>query len=114
MPAFPTPYTVQLHAYQASAMDAHGNVTDLWDEVGTEVAVYGWAPPSPDTETLGGREAITRGLDLYVPPEVTASPQDRFTVDGARYDVVGHPEDFTHGPFGWQPGKRISLTRIDG
>lgn len=114
MPTFPTPYTVQVHTYQASALDPHGNLVDLWDEDGTEVAVYGWAPPSPDTETLGGREAITRGLDLFVPPGVEVGPQDRITVDGVRYDVVGHTEDFTHGPFGWRPGNRINLTRADG
>jgi hypothetical protein len=112
--SYPTPHTVTVHAWEALAVDAHGNPMEMWAEPGDTVGVYGWAPPSPDTETLGGRDAVTRQLDLLVPPGFTIGPHDQITVDGVRYDVVGYLEDFTHGPFGWRPGGRVNLQRAEG
>jgi hypothetical protein len=114
MPAFPTPHTVRVHVYLSSAVDAHGNPTATWDANGIDYPVYGWSPPSADTETLGGREAVTRALDLLVPPGFPAGPRDRVSVDGVLYDVVGYPEDFDHGPFRWTPGLRVNLRRTEG
>jgi hypothetical protein len=114
MPGFPTPYRVRVYGYIGTVIDAHGNVTDEWDDIAHEVAVHGWAPPSSDREMVGGRTAITRGLDLYAPPETPIGPQDHVEVGGVRYEVVGYPEDYTHGPFAWQAGLRINLQTVEG
>ena len=58
------------------------------------------------------RTPVVRDLDVYMPASA-AKPKDRMTVGGVLYSVVGHPEDFNHGPFGFAPGVRVSLLRVE-
>lgn len=111
----PARHTVTRAAYQAGTLDAHGNQTDSW-AAATDVKVYGWAPASADREIPEqGRDGIQRDVDLYAPAGTTSTPRDRWTLNGLTFEAVGHPEDFTNGP--WQVGHaglRISLIRIEG
>lgn len=112
--AFPTPWTVLTHAVVEGTKNSHGNKTKTWAS-GVEQPVYGWAPPTADLEPLeAGRTAVIRDLDVFAPSEFVVGPHDRVTVDGDLYEVVGHPEDFNHGPFGFAPGFRVSLKRVEG
>lgn len=113
MAAFPTPWTVTLHARSTGARDSHGNPVETWASPGAGEPVYGWAPPSPDGQPFEpNRTPVVRDLDVYT-PATAAKPKDRMTVDGVLYSVVGYPEDFNHGPFGFAPGYRVSLLRIE-
>lgn len=113
MSAFPTPYTVGVRAY-APTTDAHGNDRDAWGAAVTQ-AVHGYAPPTPPSEPFeAGRDAVLWDLDVYCPPGFAVGPHDRVVVDGVEYDVVGGVEDFTHGPWQWAAGLRVSLKRAEG
>ena len=110
----PTPYTVTRAVYTPGAADAHNNVTDAWADA-IPVLVHGWAPGSGDKEPAEpGRTAVVRDLDLYAPAGTVSAPRDRWTVDGTPYESVGHEEDYTHSPFGWDAGVRVNLIRVEG
>lgn len=113
MSIFPTPWTVTLHARSTGTKDAHGNPVESWATPGTEEPVYGWAPPSPDSQPFdANRTPVVRDLDVYAPASA-AKPKDQMSVNGVRYEVVGQPENFNYGPFGFAPGVRVSLLRVE-
>lgn len=112
--SLPTPYTVGHAVYVAGAEDAHGNPRDAWLPA-VDVPVHGWATPGSDKEPFEpGRNAVLRDLDVYAPAGTVVAPKDHVTVDGVLYDVVGHPEDYTKGPWQWAAGVRINLKRTEG
>lgn len=111
----PTRYTVTRERFTPGAKDRHGKPADAWGPP-VPVAVHGWAPPSPDTEpALEARRAVERTLDLYAPAGTAGAPRDRWTVAGVHYLQVGHPEDFTRGPWPFAAaGVRINLKTVEG
>jgi hypothetical protein len=112
--SLPTPYTLAHEVYDPGPKNAHGNRTDAWHPP-VDLLVHGWAPPSADTAPFeAGRSPVVRDLDLYAPAGTVAAPKDRITVLGDAYLVVGHPGDFTHGPWQWKAGVRIHLKRAEG
>lgn len=114
MTAFPTPFVVQREAFVAGGVDAHGNPAEGWSTP-VDVPVFGWSPPAADREPFEtARGAVQRDLDVYGPAGTGGAPRDRWTVDGVLYEAVGYPEDFTHGPWLWDAGVRISLVRVEG
>lgn len=109
---FPERFTVLHEAINPGAEDAHGNpVTAYGDAV--EVPVYGWATPGADQETRSELTGVDRDLDLYCRTAFT-KPRDRVTVAGERFTAVGYPENYNFGPFGFAPGCRINLKRVEG
>ncbi|MDR2381559.1 MAG: hypothetical protein LBE08_10395 [Bifidobacteriaceae bacterium] len=103
-----------LERFTPGLVDSHGNPTDGWGAP-TDVLVYGWGPPAADqTPFEAGRSEIDRDLDLYAPPNVHCGPRDRWTIDGVVYTQIGWAEDFGHGPFGFVPGARVNLRRVEG
>ena len=112
--SLPTPYTVQHQAHIAGEFDSRGNPVDTW-AAPAPVKVHGWAPPSADAEPGDPhRSAVVRDLDVYAPAGTGVAPKDRMTVGGLLYEVVGHAEDYTTGPWQWAAGVRINLVRIEG
>lgn len=112
--SFPTPWTIQVLPYVAGPPDAHGNATEGWADPITE-AVYGWAPPDPSDEPYeAGRNAVVTALQVFAPPTVQIGPRDRVIVLDATYEVIGEPSDYNYGPFGWRPGSRVALQRVEG
>lgn len=110
----PTPYTVGHEAHLAGEADAHGNPVDGYAPA-VDLLVHGWAPPSGSTEPFeAGRNAVIRDLDVYAPAGTVVGPQDRITVQGIVYEVVGYVEDFTTGPWQWAAGVRINCKRAEG
>lgn len=108
------PYVVQREAYSSDAEDAHGNPVDSYAPP-VDVLVHGWAPPSGNTEPFeAGRNAVLRDLDMYAPAGTGGAPRDRWIVRGVTYEQVGHPEDYTTGPWQWAAGVRINLKRSEG
>lgn len=86
----------------------------------TDVAV---APGSTSTDETTGQVIETRGLTLYLPPDVKVAPEARFVVRGKTYPIDGSSQDW-FSPVGfsrvydsWQPGNVVSLSAkeyVDG
>lgn len=113
MTKFPTPYTVLTEAYSGSTYDAHGNYTDSW-LAPVEQPVIGWYTPVSTEPKIAGRDQVIVDLALMTPPGFVIGPLDRVTVAGVRFEVIGYPEDYTHGPFNFNPGLVVNLKRVEG
>lgn len=105
-------YTVQRKPYVAGLKDAHGNVRAGWGAP-EDFEVFAIAP-STSQEPLADRTAVTTGISLLVPPTAVVGPLDLFVVDGEDWKVEGEIADYTRGPFGFDAGKVVSLTREEG
>lgn len=117
MATLPTPNTVELLALDREApaqYDDLGNLVLVFKDP-VRHAVYGWAPPRPGSEAVSdGVTTEVIELVVYAPNEpwvAAITAQDRVRVLGTSYEIVGTPDDWNHGPFGFQPGYTIPLKR---
>jgi hypothetical protein len=110
---FPTPFEVGWHTWSAGTATGRNTPTDVYTPAltatGTSVKVIGWAPTR---ETEPNATRVESDIDLFVPPGVASQPKDVVDLPIGRFEVVGWPQDFTYGPFGFQPGAVIKLKRI--
>ena len=109
---FPEPFQVLHEARVAEGRDAMG-VPVVSYSAPIEVRVYGWSTPGVDEQTRAELSGIERDVDLYCRTPF-AGPKDRVTIAGEKFEAVGHPEQYDFGPFGFTPGCRINLKRIEG
>ena len=114
MPVFPERFTVLHQAKNVGAVDDWGNPIDGFAPLAT-VPVYGWGPPSPDQPIRDLSTGIDHDIDLYCATSF-CSHLDRVTLpnEPAPLIVQGDPDDFNHGPFGFMPGYRVKLKRVEG
>lgn len=122
----PLLFKVSLHSYDPSASNDLGNEVEAWDDP-VELDVYGWGPPQQQApkEVLVGTTRYVVAVELMVPPGVFAKDNDRIQLASSEqlaenpdlyewYRVVGPIEDYTHNPFGWNPGSVINLIAVKG
>lgn len=108
-----TSHTVRHMPLEEYTEDSWGAQPQAWGDP-IEVAVYGWAPVGADQLMRDLDTGIRRDYDLYA-PEPFASPGDRVLLPGAgTFEVVGYPEDYSTGPFGFKNAVRINLLRVEG
>lgn len=107
MTVFPLPFTCAHERYVPGSVDAHGNTTAAW-AAAVEVACVWWSPSSaePSGAPTGGR-SLAVDVVLVIDSAVDVDHRDRFTIEGRRFEVVGVPQDYEHGPFGIAPGRRV-------
>jgi len=115
---FPTRFTVGLHTYSAGAGDDYNPSTPVYTPAkiaaGVSARVYGWAPVSSAEPKVVGHDRVVVEMELLVPPNFAVAPQDLIDLDDGQYEVIGWPEDYTKGPFGFTPGKVINLRKVEG
>lgn len=110
----PAPYVVQRQVYEPGGVDRYNNETASWPVV-VDVPVYGWAPASEQEPGGERRTAVVRDVDLFAPAGTVFAPRDRVALHGVVYEVVGHPQDYTTGPFLWRgAGVVVNLNRVEG
>ena len=95
--------------YVGTVEDDYGNETPSYGQPRTRY-VYGWGPGG-DIEVNGFRQTVTADLVVYAPPGFPVGSRDRVRVLDVDYDVEGLPQDFNHGPFGYEPGVTVNLRR---
>lgn len=79
-----------------------------------DVSVYGWGPASMTEPPEAGRAQVAWTTDIYAPATWTPAPADRVLLSGLEFEVVGHPEDWDRGPFGFAPGVVVHCKRVEG
>lgn len=112
----PLLFKVKLHSYDPSAKNDLGNTVERWDDP-VEKDVYGWGPPQLQApkEVLVGTARYVVALELMVPPGFFAKDGDKIQLeDNSWWRVVGPIEDYTHNPFGWNPGSVVNLISVKG
>ncbi|WP_262347262.1 hypothetical protein [Corynebacterium aurimucosum] len=106
---FPLRHTVQKISRTITGRNKLGNA--ITEETTSQVRVAGWAQPSSDEPKQAGHERLTVDLEIYAPPE-TFSDGDAVDIPGyGTLEVIGHPENYSHSPFGWDPGLVVVNTR---
>ncbi|MEN4400009.1 hypothetical protein [Mycolicibacterium conceptionense] len=118
---FPTPHTVRHAVFNRDGVDGMGNDAETWaDPVDVKVIAY----RASSEETLNGHTSrVVADVDMAIPPALTVSVRDRFTLappfndpndpEDKPYEVIGI-EDANHGFHGWQPGSVVKLKRVTG
>ncbi|WP_280485358.1 hypothetical protein [Nocardia cyriacigeorgica] len=114
MVMFPTPFTVQTRAYsQGPDKDPRGNLIERWADPVVQ-PVIGWGAPQSAEPKVTGHDRVVVELELFVPEGFTCGPKDKILVGNIEYLVLGFPEDYNHGPFGFRPGCVVNLKRAVG
>ena len=82
----------------------------------TSVVVEGVAvEPRPSSGPLqDARNAVVSGYSLYMPTGTAIGPQNRVTVRGKTYDVLGEPADWRSPFTGWRPGLVVQVGLTEG
>lgn len=105
-------HPVTVHTRELTGRDSHRK--PVYEDVDREALVAAWYPPTADaTRFTGTRDAVIHDLDVLATTDLGVKHNDHITIAGKKYRVEGDPEDFNHGPFGYQPGYRISLFRAE-
>lgn len=107
--SFPLPHTVvRVRRIRTTDLDELGNDVIVDAEVPEEVQVAGWATPSADEPKLAGHDRRTVTVELYAPVG-TFRPEDAVKLPEREdtLEVIGEPENYSHGPFGWDPGLEV-------
>lgn len=106
---FPLHHTVRKISRTITGRNKLGNA--VTEETTSEVLVAGWAQPSSDEPKQAGHERLTVDLEIYAPPGAF-SEGDAVDIPGyGTLEVIGHPENYSHSPFGWDPGLVVVNTR---
>lgn len=106
---FPLRHTVRKISRTITGRNKLGNA--VTEETTSEVLVAGWAQPSSDEPKQAGHERLTVDLEIYALPE-SFSEGDAVDIPGyGTLEVIGHPENYSHSPFGWDPGLVVVNTR---
>jgi hypothetical protein len=114
----PLLFTARIYSYQNGTVNDLGNEVESWS-VPTEVWVYGWGPPQ---FTPQGKEVVVESsryvveTELFVPPGIIAYNKDLIKLGSNPewHRVVGPTEDYSHNPFGFNPGSVINLIAVEG
>lgn len=112
MTAIPLLWSVGVCTFQEGGRDSHGKPIQSWSDP-VYVKVYGWSEPTLEEAAVLFHDREIVDLRVLVPAGFTVGSMDRVVVEGDSYDVVGK-SDFTHGPFGYQPGGVVNLRRATG
>lgn len=115
MTVFPELLTVGLHVYAEDVADDWGDPEPSWANPITRT-VYGWASPSLTETVDAGRNPTEIALEVYASTASLGDVHegDRMTVNGELYEVDGGAQNYDFGPFGFAPGVRVNLKRVEG
>lgn len=112
---FPLLFTVGVHTASSTAdYNSATTYAPAADQPGTQVKVYGWSTPSSTEPKRAGRDEVVVDVELLVPPDFVVAADDLIDLPDGQYEVLGDPEDYNHGPFGFQPGKIVNLQKVSG
>jgi hypothetical protein len=115
MSELPTPYTIGHRAYSATGDDGFGNPVESW-AAAVSRAVYAVAPGTPGEDYEVGRVSSRIPLIVLGPKTSlgTVHARDRMVWAALEFEVDGEPGNFDFGPFGWAPGMRVRMIRVEG
>ena len=114
MTAFALRQTVEHLPFNGEGRDPRGNVVETWADP-VAVRVYGWHTGSSHEPQIAGHDRTVVEGQVFGPESWRPSTRDRVVLPGAgTYEVIGEPEDYNHGPFGWRPGLVTNLKKTEG
>jgi hypothetical protein len=112
---YPYGETVTHIVRTVTGRDALGN--DAFTETSTVISNVAVAPRDSNgsaNEQTQGRDTVTVGLTIGLPPGTVVNAVDRFIIRGNTYDVEGQPESLLNPFTRWNPGLPVALKRVTG
>jgi len=114
-------YPVVYLKFNGSGQDDYGNDIESWAE-GVDKMVYGVRFPVTTEPMEAGHNRLVVDCVLLIPNSFSGvDERDRFKLPrlpgrdpDQLYEVIGLAETADGNPFGWHPGGRLSLRRING
>lgn len=107
-------HTVTVYRRTEGATDARGNEVVTYAPGGAQ-GIYAAAPGANEPLDQQARPEGERiDWTLYAPPSLRVEAGDRVEFAGHLYNVSGTPKDWSSGPWGWDAGKTVELTRVEG
>ncbi len=103
---------VEHEAFDAGAVDAHGNPAEGWGEA-VSVGVYAFDPGSSSEPREGGDRLIVQPT-LYLPAEAVFGSRDRVTARGYQYEVEGDTREWVHPTDSSRRANVVTLRRVEG
>lgn len=99
---------IRIRRVRRQEVDELNNTVWIDEEVPATVRVAGWATPSSDEPKLAGHDRQTVTVELYAPVGLFR-PHDAVQLPERddTLEVIGEPENYSHGPFGWDPGLEV-------
>lgn len=113
LPAFPFAHAVTHRVMTSGGTDDYGDPLPPTAE-DVYVPVYGWGPATMTEPPEAGRSEVAWTMDIYAPSSWEPAPADHVVLDGVEFEVVGHPEVWDYGPFGFSPGVVVHCRRVEG
>lgn len=107
---FPERFTVG-HMVRSVSHDGMSEVESWADPV--DVKIICWFPPGPDDIVRAEQTGTRHELNVLCKTPFTAH-RDRLVINGVEWLVQGEPDDYMHGPFGFDAGYRIRCARLEG
>lgn len=110
---FPLPWQV-IRRRRALQPELDELNNEVWGDTVAAISVAGWSVPVSTEPNVGRHERLQVDLELHAPTGEFL-PDDRVEIEPyGVLEVVGWPENFSHGPFGWDPGlETVLLRRIE-
>lgn len=106
MTHYALPYTVaRLRRELSPEVDELGN--PQWVTSSTTVPVAGWAVPTSDEPKLTRHDRLTVDVEMFAPSGTFQHDDEVDLPPYGRCKVVGWPENYDHGPFGWSPNLEV-------
>jgi hypothetical protein len=103
----PLPFTCQHEAYIPGVEDGYGNETPGWANA-VDVPCFWWSDTSTEPRSApSGGSLVAVDLCLVVDSSLAVDHRDVFVVEGKRFEVIGLPKDFDHGPWGYRPNRQV-------
>lgn len=100
--------------------DSRGSLIKTWDQPVPQ-AVIAIGPKERFTEPFApGYDRVIVRRQVFVPPEFKAGPEDKVIIPAhlnepeLEYMVLGYPEDYSYGPWGFEPGLVVRVMRTEG
>lgn len=109
---FPTPHGVAWKARVLGERDARGRRTATYASPESVPAYAIYPAGAEESVDLVGSNPIRRRAYVLA-PEWPGGPRDTAVLWGVEWEQQGHPEDYTLGPFGFEPGVRVTFERTE-
>lgn len=86
-----------------------------WENPTPRFVAHVAVEPRPSSEpTQEARNAVVSGFTLYMPTGTAITAQNKVTVRGALYNVLGEPAAWVSPFTGWEPGVVVQVGRTEG
>lgn len=104
---FPHGETVTIRS-TVTTTDAYGDTTTVVTDVAWGPCAI--APRTSEASVESDRPAVIVGITVYG-PTVALDSDDQLIIDGATYNVEGHPGAWRSPFTGWAPGMEVAAVR---